>query len=717
MSDETINFPPTPEHVSNCPTPPINTKTRIRDFIQKQLMTDVAISDNEIDGDENQRESGSPPPNCSICLGQINSKCFTDSCLHTFCFSCLLEWSKIKAECPLCKQGFKSIIHNVKSMDKYEEYKVENYRTNWANIANQFEQFLLATSFPTFRSRVHRQQVAETYTLPNAERTTSSGANLGGRLSRVYQLFLNNNVLVERFARENANDIIPNRSNGPAWRAYVYQRDLYALPLHDVNGRSRDISARFYRENPAQIHRLMGWLNREIIYLLNSAVHYNSFVLQTIEERITQHDMTSRAFRQHIQPFFTRHTSHFLHELINFARSPYDIIGYDRNVQYRPHFYDIEIESVSIDSDRSDPSPRLSPRSDATTEDPYMSNESQHNNQSRSVIVFGSNGEGSSRNFSTPSSYTFQPITEPVSVDTDDSDDCLFVCEQKPPHLRTPIMVELNSEEDSDVIIVETEIKEESSDTEEQPDASTSSNLRNPKPSTSRQRRSTNDDSSDDVTLFQSVATEENPNDVPSVPTRRKRRQQVNDATCAGDDGPPRIKMIIRSDPQTPFSSTVTTGALLPDSKSAMATVSQACISYDGSGPSTSTVIRQPYTTQRTIPFRKKKYTVYDASSESSDLDSTDSSSSDSSHEELKLQQQHKRLTKRPSQKSLKMQNKHKKFAKNLKMKMKLKVKRMMKLRDVGSNYISSSCSSSSSSSSSEESSTMDDDDKESSSD
>lgn len=59
--------------------------------------------------------------------------------------------SQIKAECPLCKQGFKSIIHNVKSMDKYEEYKVESYRTNWATIANQFEQFLLATSFPPFR--------------------------------------------------------------------------------------------------------------------------------------------------------------------------------------------------------------------------------------------------------------------------------------------------------------------------------------------------------------------------------------------------------------------------------------------------------------------------------------------------------------------------------------------------------------------------------------
>lgn len=140
--------------------------------------------------------------------------------------------------------------------------------------------------------------------------------------------------------------------------------------------------------------------------------------------------MTSRAFRQHIQPFFTRHTSHFIHELINFARSPFDIIGYDRNVQYRPHFYDTEIESVSIDSDRSDPSPRLSPRSDVTAEDSYdpsqLQNSSSNSNHSRSVIVFGSNGEGSSRNFTTPASYMFQPIaSEPVTVDTDDSDDCL----------------------------------------------------------------------------------------------------------------------------------------------------------------------------------------------------------------------------------------------------------------------------------------------------
>lgn len=43
-------------------------------------------------------------------------------------------------------------------------------------------------------------------------------------------------------------------------------------------------------------------------------------------------------------------------------------------------------------------------------------------------------------------------------VDSDsDSDECVFVCAKKPPHLRTPEYVELNSESDSDVVFVNEE--------------------------------------------------------------------------------------------------------------------------------------------------------------------------------------------------------------------------------------------------------------------
>lgn len=50
---------------------------------------------------------------------------------------------QIKAECPLCKQTFKSIIHNVRSMDKYEEYKVEQRRfATFRTMADEFEHIL-----------------------------------------------------------------------------------------------------------------------------------------------------------------------------------------------------------------------------------------------------------------------------------------------------------------------------------------------------------------------------------------------------------------------------------------------------------------------------------------------------------------------------------------------------------------------------------------------
>ncbi|KAL1137710.1 hypothetical protein AAG570_009406 [Ranatra chinensis] len=56
----------------------------------------------------------SPDISCSICLEELRNKSFTDTCIHQFCFSCLLQWSKIKAECPLCKQKFQNIYYNIK---------------------------------------------------------------------------------------------------------------------------------------------------------------------------------------------------------------------------------------------------------------------------------------------------------------------------------------------------------------------------------------------------------------------------------------------------------------------------------------------------------------------------------------------------------------------------------------------------------------------------
>lgn len=92
------------------------------------------------DTSERSEGASSPPPNCSICLGKLKNTSFTDSCLHQFCFTCLLQWSKIKTECPLCKQTFKSIIHNVRSEEDYDQYHVPR------DLASQLPSSQLAAS-------------------------------------------------------------------------------------------------------------------------------------------------------------------------------------------------------------------------------------------------------------------------------------------------------------------------------------------------------------------------------------------------------------------------------------------------------------------------------------------------------------------------------------------------------------------------------------------
>ena len=45
---------------------------------------------------------------------------------HTFCFACILQWADVVSSCPMCKVPFKSIIHNVRGVDTYDQ--VHDYK-------------------------------------------------------------------------------------------------------------------------------------------------------------------------------------------------------------------------------------------------------------------------------------------------------------------------------------------------------------------------------------------------------------------------------------------------------------------------------------------------------------------------------------------------------------------------------------------------------------
>ena len=59
---------------------------------------------------------------CAICLSEpCNNPVMLSHCLHAFCFECVKRWFNVldKAECPICKQAFTFLVHDVQSETDY----------------------------------------------------------------------------------------------------------------------------------------------------------------------------------------------------------------------------------------------------------------------------------------------------------------------------------------------------------------------------------------------------------------------------------------------------------------------------------------------------------------------------------------------------------------------------------------------------------------------
>lgn len=101
----------------------------------------------------------------------------------------------------------------------------------------------------------------------------------------------------------------------------------------------------------------MPWVRREINCLITSTSNLRDDVCQTIADSLPLMNLQSPSFRRRMLPFFGAKTLHFIHELNNFARSPFDMHGYDRAVRYSPRIRldDFAIEnSLSESSDNND---------------------------------------------------------------------------------------------------------------------------------------------------------------------------------------------------------------------------------------------------------------------------------------------------------------------------------------------------------------------------
>ncbi|XP_034543813.1 topoisomerase I binding, arginine/serine-rich a [Notolabrus celidotus] len=409
----------------------------------------------------------SPDSKCPICLDVFNNIAYLDLCLHKFCFRCIHEWSKNKAECPLCKQPFHSIYHTIKSEQDFKKYDLKpldngsfgtfggvrfRYRTTLTEVRRSMPppdngvMFEASTNLPLQRQdRYVRRMLA---TLAAKRRAASEG--------RVV-----NNVREQEMVN---------------FRRELYRQGVRVRNVRD-GGRSRDTSAEFFRRNPACLHRLIPWLKRELIVLYGAHGSLVNIVQHIIMSRITRYDMEDGAIQEELRPFLQGRTEHFLHEFISFAKSPFNMEAYDQHAVYdcpAPSSNDSSSSSSVIAiSEDEELSTELDPQGDSTstlsqsmwddeTPGPSYSTTAEQN-RAECLSVADSDSDSSEDETHelratlqqmSPHTRTDLPQEEVNKEDclTSDSDDCVIVGFVKPTTERTPELVKLSSDSDESAV-------------------------------------------------------------------------------------------------------------------------------------------------------------------------------------------------------------------------------------------------------------------------
>lgn len=385
----------------------------------------------------------SPEQSCAICLGPPENKSFTDSCFHTFCFSCLLEWSKVKAECPLCKQRFKSIVHNVRSFEDYDQYfvhdpsQVSATTTAAAAAAAMAAASSRSSALSSALLLAHHFVYSPMLLTWHSSRRTRPRSRQRSVLQIPSRITRNGGVRTRsgRSAPRSAPATVTHAGPLPTSsteRRSLYELDLWVCPPNNRRS-ARHFTPAFFRENPACTHRLIPWLNRELVALIGGGEAQITFTTELVLALITRYEVCCLEFAEHVRPFFGTRTAHFLHELAAFVASPLDMVAYDRVA-----VYDTRANVVA----RGTPAAQFLQAPDSSSED-----------AAPSVNALAPVTLSARRDLSLPGPSGLHHNATVNLVETESDSDCMIVSTVRPAapvRPRTPIFIELSSSDEGD---------------------------------------------------------------------------------------------------------------------------------------------------------------------------------------------------------------------------------------------------------------------------
>ncbi|KAK6991187.1 hypothetical protein BgiMline_014541 [Biomphalaria glabrata] len=277
-----------------------------------------------VEAEPQRRES---PDNCSICLGPFINKSFTSSCAHSFCFVCLKQWSKVKAECPLCKQPFTSIFHNIRSDQSYDIYELPALLPS----RHGFEFY-----FPAYPPHSH-PYISLAQPSLNADLTLSnfSRYQFRHRRSRFFPHPVHGEHQYSFLFNPATHVSASSWPRGPEdFRRAVYKHRL-GPPLFILGNETST-----YRLTPAMVaasahrlQRIMPWLTRELKVLLKS--HQNvRLAISIIQPLLTQVLIDSHHFNEKVSSLIGRKARQFIQEFSAFANSALTMEAFDRKAIY-----------------------------------------------------------------------------------------------------------------------------------------------------------------------------------------------------------------------------------------------------------------------------------------------------------------------------------------------------------------------------------------------
>lgn len=257
-----------------------------------------------------------PPENCSICLRPIGHASFSDGCFHNSCFTCLVLWSNVKPECPLCHKPFKSILHNIQSDYSCNKFHVDSRTT---------DQWNCGAINP--RAQNSRNITPSNFMQRNGQDNSSINSSIES-----YRLRFDPHVV-----RFNHNARLMPYAPCPS-RSRVYSRGLWVQPIHIVvpghKPLPKSIKPSFFQKCP-EIHKsLLPWLNRELYALIGNNPNRVSFLLELIMDMITRYRISSKEFFSVIEPYLADKTHHFVHEFLHYSLVPLILECYDKLSRY-----------------------------------------------------------------------------------------------------------------------------------------------------------------------------------------------------------------------------------------------------------------------------------------------------------------------------------------------------------------------------------------------